>query len=103
MGVHKLAERPEQQKFRAIEGSFLPTRLKLYDDQEIRDSVPIVALAKEALRNSKPRPVSPYYSDMSLEIAEQFHASLNGEESPSELARTLQTQLEQMIRRVRRS
>ena len=96
MGVHKLAERPEQQKFRAIEGSYLPTRLKLYDDQEIRDSVPIVALAKEALRNSKPRPVSPYYSDMSLEIAEQFHASLK-RGVPRAGARTLQTQLEQMI------
>jgi multiple sugar transport system substrate-binding protein len=88
---------PEQQKFRAIEGSYLPTRLKLYDDPEIRDSVPIVALAKEALRNSRPRPVSPYYSDMSLEIAEQFHASLNGEVSPEQAARTLQTQLKQMI------
>ncbi len=72
--------------------------MKLYDDPEIRDSVPIVALAKEALRNSRPRPVSPYYSDMSLEIAEQFHASLNGEVSPEQAARTLQTQLEQMIK-----
>jgi multiple sugar transport system substrate-binding protein len=72
--------------------------LKLYDDPEIRDSVPVVALAKEALRNSRPRPVSPYYSDMSLEIAEQFHASLNGEVSPEQAARTLQTQLEQLIK-----
>jgi len=94
---------PEQQKFRAIEGSYLPTRLKLYDDPEIRDSVPIVALAKEALRNSRPRPVSPYYSDMSLEIAEQFHASLNGEVSPEQAARTLQTQLKQMIQEGRES
>jgi multiple sugar transport system substrate-binding protein len=77
--------------------------LKLYDDPEIRDSVPIVALAKEALRNSRPRPVSPYYSDMSLEIAEQFHASLNGEVSPEQAARTLQTQLKQMIQEGRES
>jgi multiple sugar transport system substrate-binding protein len=88
---------PEQQKFRAIEGSFLPTRTTLYDDPEIRDGVPVVALAKEALRNSKPRPVSPYYSDMSLEMADQFHASLNGDVSPEEAARTLQEELESLI------
>jgi multiple sugar transport system substrate-binding protein len=88
---------PEQQKFRAIEGSFLPTRTTLYDDPEIRDGVPVVALAKEALRNSKPRPVSPYYSDMSLEMADQFHASLNGDVSPEQAARTLQEQLESLI------
>ncbi len=88
---------PEQQKFRAIEGSFLPTRSALYDDPEIRESVPVVALAKEALRNSRPRPVSPYYSDMSLEMADQFHASLNGEVPPEEAAQTLQTRLEDMI------
>jgi multiple sugar transport system substrate-binding protein len=35
---------------------------------------------------------------MSLEIAEQFHASLNGEVSPEQAARTLQTQLQQMIK-----
>ena len=57
----------------------------------------VVALAKEALRNSRPRPVSPYYSDMSLEMAEQFHASLNGEVPPEEAAQTLQTRLEEMI------
>ncbi len=88
---------PEQQKFRAIEGSFLPTRAALYGDQEIRDSVPVVPLAEEALKNSNPRPVSPYYSDMSLEMAEQFHASLNGEVPPEQAARALQTQLQRLI------
>jgi multiple sugar transport system substrate-binding protein len=66
----------EQQRFRAVEGSFLPTRAALYDDPEIQDSVPVVALAKEALQHTRPRPVSPYYSDMSLEMQEQFNASL---------------------------
>jgi multiple sugar transport system substrate-binding protein len=88
---------PEQQKFRAIEGSFLPTRTALYDDEEIRDGVPMVAFAQEALQNSRPRPVSPYYSDMSLEMADQFHASLNGDVPPEEAARTLQSRLESLI------
>ncbi|MDQ3863073.1 MAG: hypothetical protein M3317_06175 [Actinomycetota bacterium] len=89
---------PEQQKFRAIEGSYLPTRSDLYDDPEIQKNVPVVALAKEALQHTRPRPVSPYYSDMSLEMQEQFNASLTGDTTPEEAARTLKSDLESIIR-----
>jgi len=88
---------PEQQKFRAVEGSYLPTRTALYDDPEIQESVPVVVLAKEALQHTLPRPVSPYYSDMSLEMAEQFNMSLKGEVTPEEAVRELQKQLESFI------
>jgi multiple sugar transport system substrate-binding protein len=86
-----------QQKVHSVEGSYLPTRIALYDDSEIQRDVPIAALAKEALQHAKPRPVSPYYSDMSLEMADQFHASLNGEVTPEQASRTLKGQLEKMI------
>ena len=93
----KFMTAPEQQKLRAVEGSFLPTLTSLYDDQEIQESVPVVALAKEALQHTRPRPVSPYYSDMSLEMAEQFHLSLKGEVPPEQAVRNLQRQLEDFI------
>jgi multiple sugar transport system substrate-binding protein len=89
---------PEQQKVRALEGSYLPTRSKLYDDPEIQESVPVVALAKTALQHTLPRPVTPYYSDMSLEMKDQFNASLLGNVSPAEAARTLKENLEDIIR-----
>ncbi len=88
---------PEQQKMRAVEGSYLPTLTALYDDPEIQEKVPVIPLAKEALQHTRPRPVSPYYSDMSLEMAEQFNASLSGDISPEEAARTLKEQLESFI------
>ena len=47
---------PEQQKFRAIEGSYLPTRTALYDDPEIQDSVPVVPLAKRSPPTHPPAP-----------------------------------------------
>jgi multiple sugar transport system substrate-binding protein len=93
----KFLSAPEQQRFRAVEGSFLPTRTSLYDDPEIRESVPVVGLAKDALQHTRPRPVSPYYSDMSLEMADQFNASLNGDVTPEQAAQTLQRQLENFI------
>lgn len=88
---------PEQQKIRAVEGAYLPTRTALYEDPEIQEKVPVVPLAREALQHTRPRPVSPYYSDMSLEMAEQFNASLSGEITPEEAARTLKEQLERFI------
>jgi multiple sugar transport system substrate-binding protein len=89
---------PEQQKIRAVEGAYLPTRTALYSDPEIQEKVPVVPLAHEALQHTRPRPVSPYYSDMSLEMAEQFNASLSGDISPEEAARTLKEQLERFIK-----
>lgn len=89
---------PEQQKFRSIEGSYLPTLSVLYDDQDLQDKVPLISLAKEALKHTRPRPVSPYYSDMSLEMADQFNACLNGNQSPEETGRGLQGKLEEFIR-----
>jgi multiple sugar transport system substrate-binding protein len=94
---------PEQQVFRATEGSYLPTLKALYDDQDLRERVPLIALAKSALRNTKPRPVSPYYSDMPLEMADQFNACLNGNQSPDETGRALQNSLEAFIRQGERA
>jgi multiple sugar transport system substrate-binding protein len=93
----QFATASEQQKFRALEGSYLPTISDLYDDPEIQDTVPVVALAKDALQHTRPRPVSPYYSDMSLEMQEQFNASLKGDITPEEAARTLKSELENII------
>jgi multiple sugar transport system substrate-binding protein len=83
-----------QQKFYALEGSYLPTRSALYEDQEVADNVPTVRLAPEALARTVPRPVSPVYSDMSLEMAEQFNQSLKGDVTPEEAVSTLQEQLQ---------
>lgn len=66
----QFATSAEQQKYRALEGSFLPTRTELYDDQEIIEAVPVIALGREALERARSRPVSPFYSDMSLRIDE---------------------------------
>ncbi len=87
----------ESQKTRTLEATLLPTRTSLYSDSEIREKVPVVALGEEALKNARSRPVSPYYSDMSLEMQEQFNASLKGEVSPEEAVKSLQTSLTEII------
>jgi len=89
---------PEQLVSNAKVGSKLPVRKSLYNDPEVLDNVPVARLGKEAIiDNSRPRPVSPYYSDVSLELAEQFNSCLGGDVSPEEAVATLQKDLQQII------
>jgi multiple sugar transport system substrate-binding protein len=83
----------EGQRQRALAATLLPTRKSLYEDQEILEKVPVIRLGKEALQRTKPRPVSPYYSDMSLKMAEQFNLSLKGETPPQGAIKILQDEL----------
>jgi multiple sugar transport system substrate-binding protein len=85
------------QKEHALEGFRLPTLKSLYEDQEVLNTLPVARLGKTVLKSAKPRPVSPYYSDMSLEMAEQFNSVVKGEVSPEEAAQTLQQQLESIV------
>jgi multiple sugar transport system substrate-binding protein len=89
----------EQQKEMALEVSVLPTRTSLYDDAEILEAMPAVALGKEAFLNTTTPPVSPYYSDMSLAMAEQFNANILGNVTPDQAAETLEQELSSIIER----
>jgi len=84
----------EQQKAYAIGGSYLPTLTALYDDAEIKETLPAVRLGGEALKKTVPRPVSPVYSDMSLKMAEEFNAVLGGDTEPQQAISTLQKELQ---------
>ncbi len=76
----------------------LPTRQALYEDAEVLEKVPVAELGQEAIRNTRPGPVSPYYSDMSLRMAAGFAASLRGEAPPEEVLGTLQGEIEEIVR-----
>jgi multiple sugar transport system substrate-binding protein len=84
----------ESLKFRAVEGSYIPTRKPLLDDPEVVEATPIIGLAKEILLdNATSRPVTQFYGDMSLEMAEQFNSALKGDVSPQQAVETLQQSL----------
>ena len=87
----------ESQKVQALSAFSLPTLDTLYENREILEEVPVVALSKEALQNARPRPVSPYYSQMSRTMAEQFNKVLTGATSPEGAVETLQSELQQII------
>jgi len=87
----------QAQRLRAIDASLLPTRPELYKDPKIRETIPVIVEGEAALKNAKARPVSPYYSDMSLEMQEQFNAVVSGDTSPEDAVASLQQSLEQIV------
>lgn len=87
----------QNMKYRAVEATLLPTLKSLYDDPEVVEAIPVIKLGKEAIEHTKPRPVSPYYGDMSLEMAEQFASVVKGDTSPEQAAGALQKSLENII------
>lgn len=89
---------PEQQKARALRGGYLPTREDCYEDREILSEVPVITLGREAIRNVRSRPVTPFYHDMSLAMAGRFHASLTGATAPQHAATLLEQDLESILR-----
>ena len=88
---------PEQQRTFALESARLPTLRSLYEDEEVLNKLPVARLGREALENARPRPVSPYYSDMSLAMAEQFNASLKGEVPVERALENLQEELQNIV------
>jgi multiple sugar transport system substrate-binding protein len=91
----------ESQKTRALEAGLLPTRKALYHDREVMEAVPMIAEAKEALLNVRPRPVSSHYSEMSRVMALQFNSVLRGDIVPEEAVQMLQSELQQIVERGR--
>ncbi len=90
---------PEQQKERALEGGYLPTLRDCYEDGVILAEVPVITRGREAIQNVRSRPATPFYHDMSLAMAERFHASLAGNVTPEQAAQTLQQRLEEILAR----
>lgn len=95
----KFATAPEQQRFRALEGSFLPTLQDLYQDGEILERAPVIELGRDVIvDNARPRPVTAFYSQISTRLARGFNANLEGEAEPGEVTEDLQGELETIVR-----
>jgi multiple sugar transport system substrate-binding protein len=80
-----------------IEVSHRPTRRELYQDEELLREVQIAELGQEAIRNMRPRPVSPFYSDMSLRMIIRFVRLLRDDVQPSEVTSPLQEELGEIL------
>lgn len=93
---------PSQQKRLALEAGLLPVLESLYEDPEILAAVPVAALGKETMSTRlRVRPMSPFYPQLSSEIANAFHGVLKGEVTGAEAVKALEEDLRAIVVRNR--
>ena len=61
----KILTSQEQQRMRYLDGGFLPARPAVFDDPEIQKKYPYAKAAQASFESLKPRPVTPFYPEMS--------------------------------------
>ena len=89
--------RPEIQKMFAIDAGYIPGRKSLFEDKELLKAQPVMELGRSSFESTKPRPsANPFYSDMSLDMAQAFTGTLKGDTQPEEATRSLSTKMERI-------
>lgn len=91
----------EEQKRRAMAGSYLPTIEQLYQDQEIVEAAPLVRDMYDALVGAVARPSSvtgERYNQVSAEFFGAVHAALSGRTEPEAAMTRVDRQLERLSR-----
>lgn len=56
---------PAQQRRRAIDRGFLPTRTVAYEEPTVKEQAPGIVLSRGPVQHARVRPVSPYYMNLS--------------------------------------
>ncbi len=90
-----------RQRRRALDGGFLPSLRSLYDDPQILQQVPAIALGKAAIDDTRIRPVSPFYMQIAPRIACAFNRTLRGDVTGAQAVAALQRELQTILRKNR--
>jgi multiple sugar transport system substrate-binding protein len=91
----------KQQKALVEETGALPTSRRLYEDSNLLNDVPVILLAKDILKNTRSRPVSPYYMEISPLVSSAFTDILSNKQNSYEAAEALAAQLEEVMAKYR--
>lgn len=86
-----------QQKKMALAGGTLPTLQKLYLDKKFLAEAPVVNMARQVIKNTRVRPVTPKYMELAPDMAWTFNEVLKGSLNPTEAIETMQGQMEGVL------
>jgi len=87
------------QKTLATQLSLLATMKSIYTDTDVLAKVPFFAKVPQIVLNGLPRPVSPFYPDITQAIQLRVHSALTGQTSPSAALSALQSDLQAIVNR----
>jgi multiple sugar transport system substrate-binding protein len=89
----------EVQKKMALHLGWNPGRRDVYDDREILERMPHFRKLRTAFENARPRPIVPYYTQLSEILQRHLNAALSGKSPPGEALATAQKQMEAIVSR----
>ncbi len=85
------------QKRLALNLSRNPTLVSLYDDPDIKREAPFMKDLLSVFRGARPRPVTPFYPDISLVIQREVSAVLANLKSPPEALETMEKDIYRIL------
>lgn len=112
LGISKFSRYPEEtaeairfltsqdqqtQRFLGAAGS-LPARAAVFDDPQVKTKYAYVDTLRSAFESLKPRPVTPFYSQMSADALQpNFGAAMTRQKDPATAIKDMGEQLEQIL------
>jgi multiple sugar transport system substrate-binding protein len=95
----RLLTNQETQRARFLDGGFLPSRQAVFDDADIQKKYPYAKAAQASFDNLKPRPVTPYYPDMSANaIQPAFGQAMAQQITPEQAVKQMADKMRQIMK-----
>jgi multiple sugar transport system substrate-binding protein len=82
----KILTGQEHQRMRFLDGGFLPARPAVFDDPDIQKKYPYAKSAQASFENLKPRPVTPFWPQMSADAIQPAFGQAMAKQIPPEQA-----------------
>jgi multiple sugar transport system substrate-binding protein len=89
----KLASTKEQMKAMSMTSAEPPAWADLYNDPDMVKKFPYLPTLKEGLLAAKPRPITPYYQEVTSAIEEEAYTALQGQKAPDQAINDLTKKL----------
>lgn len=84
----------EENQMSFAEASFPPVLSSIYDDESLVEEFPFLPALKESLENASPRPVSPFYPEISKAIQDNAYAALTAGKSVDDATSDMRAAIE---------
>ncbi|AGF71709.1 ABC transporter substrate-binding protein [Corynebacterium halotolerans] len=84
----------EENQMSFAEASFPPVLASIYDDEQLVEQFPYLPALKTSLENAAPRPVSPFYPEISKAIQDNAYAALTAGKSVDDATTDMKAAIE---------
>jgi multiple sugar transport system substrate-binding protein len=74
-----------------------PAWTSLYNDPELVKKFPHLPILLQGLEAAKPRPITPYYQEVTTAVEDNAYAALQGQKTANQAINDLTTQLNQIV------